>query len=108
MICILCNKLSFRLGVPSLLLFILLGMVFGSDGLFRIPFENYAFAEKAVYGSPDLYHVLRRLRNTLEAGPAGSPRRRCCYHRWKRISDSGADRCVLSLGDRDGMAGKLF
>ncbi|MCH1940617.1 potassium/proton antiporter [Holdemania massiliensis] len=46
MICILCNKLSFRLGVPSLLLFILLGMVFGSDGLFRIPFENYAFAEK--------------------------------------------------------------
>ena len=46
MICILCNKLSFRLGMPSLLLFILLGMVFGSDGLFRIPFENYAFAEK--------------------------------------------------------------
>ena len=46
MICILCNKLSLRLGVPSLLLFILLGMVFGSDGLFRIPFENYAFAEK--------------------------------------------------------------
>ena len=80
MICILCNKLSFRLGVPSLLLFILLGMVFGSDGLFRIPFENYAFAEK-------LCAVV------IIAG---------------RISDSGADRCVLSLGDRDGMAGKLF
>ena len=60
-----------------------------------------------MYGSPDLYHVLRRLRNTLEAGPAGS-RAGAVVIIAGRISDSGADRCVLSLGDRDGMAGKLF
>lgn len=41
-----CHKLSGKLGVPVLLAFILLGMVFGSDGLLKIPFENYAFAEQ--------------------------------------------------------------
>lgn len=45
-LCLLCRRLSFKLGVPALLLFILLGMLFGSDGIFRIPFENYAFAEQ--------------------------------------------------------------
>lgn len=43
--CILANKVSSRFGVPMLLGFILLGMVFGSDGLFRIPFDNFSFAE---------------------------------------------------------------
>lgn len=45
-ICVLFNKLTNRLGVPMLLAFIILGMVFGSDGLFKIPFENYPIAEK--------------------------------------------------------------
>ncbi len=45
-ICILANKLSVRIGVPSLLLFLLLGMLFGSDGILKIPFEDYLFAEK--------------------------------------------------------------
>ena len=43
--CVLCNKASSRLGVPTLLAFILLGMFFGSDGVVKIPFENYAAAE---------------------------------------------------------------
>ena len=43
--CILSGKVSQRFGVPTLLAFIVLGMVFGSDGLFKIPFDNYAFAE---------------------------------------------------------------
>lgn len=43
--CILANRLSQRFGVPTLLAFILLGMLFGSDGLFKIPFDDYAFAE---------------------------------------------------------------
>ena len=33
--CIAGSKLSGRLGVPTLLLFIALGMLFGSDGIFR-------------------------------------------------------------------------
>ena len=47
-ICILCifaGSLSTRIGVPSLLLFIILGMMFGTDGILQIPFSNYGLAE---------------------------------------------------------------
>ena len=43
--CIFGSKISHRFGLPTLLLFILLGMAFGSDGLFKIPFDNYVFAQ---------------------------------------------------------------
>ena len=39
--CVVCNRISDRLGLPTLLAFILLGMFFGSDGLVRISFDNY-------------------------------------------------------------------
>lgn len=42
---ILFNKISDKVGVPALLAFIVLGMLFGTDGIFKIPFEDYAFAE---------------------------------------------------------------
>ena len=45
-LCVLLNKVSSRLGIPMLLAFIILGMVFGTDGLFKISFDNYPFAEK--------------------------------------------------------------
>ena len=38
-VCILCNKITSKLGIPMLLAFILLGMVFGLDGIFKIPSE---------------------------------------------------------------------
>ena len=44
--CILCNRISDKIGVPMLLAFILLGMIFGSDGLFKIHFDNFAIAEQ--------------------------------------------------------------
>ena len=44
-LCVVFNKISHKLGVPVLLAFIFIGMLFGSDGLFRIPFDNYSFAE---------------------------------------------------------------
>ncbi len=44
--CVLANRISHKMGMPVLLLFIALGMVFGSDGVFKIPFENYKFAEE--------------------------------------------------------------
>jgi len=40
------NKITSRAGMPALLAFIVLGMFFGSDGLMKIPFENFAFAEQ--------------------------------------------------------------
>ena len=46
LICIVSQKITNRIGVPSLLIFIALGMVFGSDGIFKIPFDNYVFAEQ--------------------------------------------------------------
>ena len=44
--CILAGRLSQRLGVPALLLFMGLGMLCGSDGLFKIPFSDFAIAEQ--------------------------------------------------------------
>lgn len=44
--CVFGSKISTRLGIPTLLFFIALGMIFGSDGLFKIHFEDYSFAEK--------------------------------------------------------------
>ena len=41
---ILTDKLSSRLGVPSLMLFLLVGMLFGSDGL-GLSFDNFNLAE---------------------------------------------------------------
>ena len=44
--CVLANKLTSKLGVPVLLVFLFLGMIFGSDGFFRIPFDDYGFTEQ--------------------------------------------------------------
>ena len=43
--CILANRVTSRFGIPRLFAFILLGMVFGSEGLFQIPFDDFSFAE---------------------------------------------------------------
>lgn len=42
---VLLNKVSAKIGIPILLFFILLGMLFGSDGLFKIPFDDFKIAE---------------------------------------------------------------
>ncbi len=44
--CVIFNSVSTKFGVPMLLVFILLGMFFGSDGVVKIPFDNYIFAEQ--------------------------------------------------------------
>ena len=43
-ICIVLQKVSGKIGIPGLFIFIVLGMIFGSDGIFKIPFEDYNFA----------------------------------------------------------------
>ncbi|SCP96896.1 potassium/proton antiporter [Anaerobium acetethylicum] len=45
-ICILFNKISSKIGIPTLFAFILLGMLFGSDGLVKIPFDDFRAAEQ--------------------------------------------------------------
>ncbi len=44
--CVIFNKVSRKLGIPTLLAFILLGMFFGSDGIVKVHFDNYYFAEQ--------------------------------------------------------------
>lgn len=46
LVCIASSKLSSKLGVPTLLIFIFLGMLFGSDGIFRIYFDNYNLTQQ--------------------------------------------------------------
>ncbi len=43
--CIASNKLLHRFGVPSLLIFLVLGMLFGSDGIGRIYFNDFHLSE---------------------------------------------------------------
>lgn len=46
LLCIVFHRLSHKIGVPMLLGFILLGMMFGTDGIVKIYFENYRLAEQ--------------------------------------------------------------
>lgn len=44
LLCVFSDRLSGRIGVPALLIFIGVGIFFGCDGVVRISFENYEFA----------------------------------------------------------------
>lgn len=46
MLCIAGNKVSAKMGVPTLIVFLGLGMLFGSDGLLKIPFNDFVTSEK--------------------------------------------------------------
>ena len=45
MLCVLAEKFSDKLGMPALIMFMFIGMLFGSDGIFKIPFEDFKLAE---------------------------------------------------------------
>ena len=45
LLCILLKLITSKIGVPVLLAFILLGMVFGSEGIFKIRFDDFKQAE---------------------------------------------------------------
>ena len=44
LLCVVANRFSNKIGLPALILFMVLGMVFGSDGLFKISFDDYHVA----------------------------------------------------------------
>ena len=44
--CIITNKFSNKLGMPSLIFFMFLGMLFGSDGILKISFDDYDLTAK--------------------------------------------------------------
>ncbi len=45
LLCVLAEKFSDKLGMPALILFMFIGMLFGSDGIFKIYFSNFSAAE---------------------------------------------------------------
>lgn len=44
--CLAFSKLSKKSGLPTLIIFISLGLLFGSDGIFKIQFENYKLVKE--------------------------------------------------------------
>lgn len=46
LLCLAANRVSGKWGLPALLLFMALGMIFGSDGILKISFDNYEATEK--------------------------------------------------------------
>ena len=44
-VCVFAEKFSDRVGMPALMTFMFIGMLFGSDGILKIPFENFSLAE---------------------------------------------------------------
>lgn len=44
LLCVLAEKFSDKFGMPALILFMFIGMLFGSDGIFKIPFNNFELA----------------------------------------------------------------
>ena len=46
LLCLSLNKMSNKLGIPMLLAYILLGMMIGTDGILKIPFDNFTIAEQ--------------------------------------------------------------
>ena len=45
LLCVMAEKFSGKFGMPALILFMFIGMLFGSDGIFKIPFDDYWLAE---------------------------------------------------------------
>lgn len=97
LLCLFLNKISAKLGIPVLLAFILLGMLFGTDGLLKISFDNYQIGGADLYGFADLYYVLRRLWNELEAGETGGGKSSAAFHAGCAFDGSG---------DRDFLLGR--
>jgi cell volume regulation protein A len=76
LICILSSKLSFRLGIPSLLLFLLIGVLAGSEDPGGLYFDG-PFQSLAPWGSdPGFSPLLRWPRYRWEQYPTGPVERR--------------------------------
>ena len=43
--CVIANRFSNKIGMSALILFMAVGMIFGSDGILKIPFDNYNIAK---------------------------------------------------------------
>ena len=77
LICILMNRWVEKLAVPSLLVFMALGMCFGENGLLHIQFDDYAAVNAICSVSSDLYYAF-----TAALAPTCLPPVRWQFSRW--------------------------
>lgn len=45
LLCVIFEKFSYKLGVPALIFFMFVGMIFGSDGILKIQYDNFESTE---------------------------------------------------------------
>ena len=45
LLCIISEKFSYKIGMPALVFFMFVGMLFGTDGIAKIPYNSYSSAE---------------------------------------------------------------
>ena len=46
--CLLASRLTTKFGLPTLLIFMVLGMLFGVDGIFKFDFDNFVVLTAAI------------------------------------------------------------
>ena len=77
--CILCNKLTSKIGIPMLLAFLAVGMLCGVDGILHIRFDNYAMTETLCTVALIFITVVSAQSGAL---PNRLPENPCCCPRW--------------------------
>ena len=76
LLCVLAEKFSDKFGMPALILFMFIGMLFGSDGVMGIPFENFKGLDKEKF---ELYLADKYLSLAFSA-PNMDYRQKCLYY----------------------------
>ena len=105
--CILMNRIAAKLPLPSLLLFIGLGMCFGVDGFFKIPFDDYELSEAILFGQSVVCHVLWWFWNKSKDCKTGNGKSILTFHS-RRSDDRSAGRGSSACAVGSGLDGRDF
>ena len=84
-LCLMAEKLSGKVGMPALILFMGVGMLFGSDGTEYLPYR------------PLFYHVLRRFQYEMERSKTSGRQSHLSFYYWC-CCDSRPDSGILLGG----------
>ena len=91
-LCLMAEKLSGKVGMPALILFMGVGMLFGSDGILRIAFDDYGLPYRPLF-----YHVLRRFQYEMERSKTSGRQSHLSFYYWC-CCDSRPDSGILLGG----------
>lgn len=83
--------------MPVLIAFIALGMVFGSDGILKIPFENYSFAEQICSVALVFIMFYGGFGTKLSEAKPVAVKGHCCCRAWELFSRRLLQQCFVFL-----------